>query len=237
MSLATMSKSIVRCLTLVVLSYLGLGFRIALGQSTDSRVQMSPQPWPTASELATSDRGWLRLSDLKLSDHERKEVKRIMDPWMHTHCPSINPNEGEKRFASVSAERIRLQITGPKQLAVSEMGDWEGDSRSCPCGPNLTCHKWVLSFEEDRATTLFEYSGAGLVVLNSSSRGFYDIVTASFAAKYRIELRMWRFNGERYLPCRCASEHYSRSVLNSKSPIDAIDTTARISDHPCEAAP
>jgi len=195
---------------------------------------MNPPAWPTVAELAASGEGWLRLSNINLSDQERNDVEQIMTPWMRRHCPQVNAGENKRRIASVSAKSVQLQATQPKQLAVTEMGDWEGDSGSCPCGRNLNCRIWVLSLSGDRATTLLEYSGFGLVVLKSSSHGFSDIVTASIAGVRRIEIRTWRFDGKQYALLRCAVERYSLGRINSDAPIDDIDKTGRISEHPCK---
>ena len=204
--------------------------RHVFGQANVPEIQTSPPVWPTLGEFVTSNRGWLTVSEMNLSDQERKDAESIMTPWMAMHCPPVTGYENRKRIASVSAERIQLETKASGQLAVTEMGDWEGDSSSCPCSRNLNCHIWVLNLSGDRATTLFESSGVGLVVLKSSSHGFYDIVTASNVRLGLIELEEWRFDGERYALTRCASKRYSRSVTNGGVPID----TGKVSEHPCK---
>jgi len=156
---------------------------------------------------------------------------------MRKHCPKVTADEGKKRIESVSSEFVQLQSTEPKQLAVSEIGDWEGDSNSCPCHPNLNCHTWILSLSENRATALLEYSGFGLVLLKTSSHGFFDVVTASNTRLGMIELRAWKFDGEHYSPFCCAAKSFSPAVIDSESPIDEIDRAGRISEHPCKIVP
>ncbi len=237
MSLALMSRSVVLCSILLASSSVGLNPPTPFGQSSVQDIETSKQPWPTFNNLAASSQDWQRISELKLSDQERGEVQRIVAPWLGRHCPRVTADEGIKRIASLSSKPIQLQSTEQKQLAVNEMGDWEGDSSSCPCHPNLNCHTWVLSFSENRATTLLEYSGFGLIVLRTSSRGFFDIATASNARAGLIELRIWRFDGAHYVPLRCAAKRYSPWAINSESPVDEIDRTSTLSEHPCKSEP
>jgi len=228
------SRSVKWCSILNATFCFGLGIHTISGQSNVSDVETNKQPWPTVSNLAASDRDWQTLTELKLSDPELNEVQRVMVPWMRRHCPRVSADEGKKRIASVSSERIRLHSTKPEQIAVSEIGDWEGDSSSCPCHPNLNCHTWVLNFSENRATTLLEYSGFGLIALKTTSHEFFDIVTASNKHSGQIELRTWRFDGEHYVPFRCATRRYSPAAINGKSPIDEIDRTDTLWEHPCK---
>ncbi len=237
MSLATISKCAVWCSVLLALAFGEHIPRSAHGQSSAPETRISKPTWPTVGNLAVSDRDWLKLSDLNLSDREFKDVERITAPWIRAHCPQISGDDARKRLASLSSRLTQLKATGSEQLVVNEMGDWEGDSGSCPCRPNLNCHTWILNLSGDRVTTLLEYSGFGLVVLKASSHGFVDIVTASNAAPNRIELEVWRFDGERYAPLRCASKRYSPHAPNDASPIDEVDKTGRISEHPCELSP
>jgi hypothetical protein len=74
-------------------------------------------------------------------------------------------------------------------------------------------------------------------VLETGSHGFFDIVTASNTRVGLIELRVWRFDGERYSPLRCAAKRYPPAKVNGESPIDEIDRTGRLSEHPCEIVP
>jgi hypothetical protein len=208
----------------------------AVSQSHTSESQTS-RGWPTLSEIVASDRNWPRLSDLSLSEQEHSEIERIMTPWMRRHCPRVTTDEFERRFAALSSRQIQLSKAGPGQLAVSEVGDWEGDSNSCPCLPSLNCHVWLLDFHSGRATPLLQYSGFGPLVVKSSHDGYFDIVTASFARAEQIELTLWTFSGERYAPARCASVRYPKTAFNGGRPLsDSMEEASTLSPHTCKSS-
>ncbi len=193
------------------------------------------QPWPSVGELAAADQDWQTVSDLHLSNQELGEVQRITAKWTERHCgKKRNGKQNRQNAAILSAKRIQLQVSGPKQLIVGEAGDWEGNSESCSCGANLNCRTWVLKFNNGRATSVLEYSGFGIVLLKSNSRGYFDLVTASNRQTGIIDLRIWRFDGERYQPFQCASAHYAPDAINGETATNEIDKSAKLSEHPCQ---
>jgi hypothetical protein len=193
------------------------------------------QEWPSVHEFIAADQDWQTVSDLSLSNQELSEIQHITAKWTERHCGKKRKGQQKpQNAATLSAKRIQLQVSGAKQLIVGEAGDWEGDSESCSCGPNLNCRTWVLNFNNGRATSLLEYNGLGIVLLKSSSRGYFDLVTASNRQPETIDLRMWRFDGERYQPFRCASTHYAPDAINGEAATDKIDKSAEISEHPCQ---
>ena len=117
--------------------------------------------------------------------------------------------------------------------AIREDGDWEGDSRSCPCGANLNCKTWVVDLHGDTAPPLLEFSGFGIVILQSGNRGYFDVATGSTKSLRAIEFTVWRFDGNRYEPFRCASLKYDPSAIDEVDPISAIDKKAAPSEHSC----
>lgn len=119
------------------------------------------------------------------------------------------------------------------QIVVEEAGDWESDSRSCSCAPSLNCHRWLLNLSGDDGKVLLEYSGIGLLPLNSRGHGYRDIVTGYNAQLGRLELTIWRFDGSRYLAFRCATKSYDRRAINSEYSDQEIDKTGTISEHSC----
>ncbi len=193
------------------------------------------QAWPSLRELVASDQDWQRVSDLNLSNEELSEVQRITSKWTERHCPQkSNGKPAPRNAATLSAKRLQIQVSGPKQLVVGEAGDWEDDSESCSCGANLNCRTWVLNLNEGRATSLLEYNGFGMVPLKLTSHGYFDLVTALNRQTGIIDLRIWRFDGERYQPFRCASMHYAPDRINAEAAADEIDKSAKLSEHPCQ---
>jgi hypothetical protein len=207
-----------------------IGYLLAAPQNAHCQ-----KSWPSLREFVAADQEWQRVSDFKLSNPELSEVQRITAKWTERHCgKNRNGKHIPQDAATLSAKRIQLQDGGPKQLIVEEAGDWEGDSESCSCAPNLNCRKWVLNFNNARATSLLEYNGLGMVVLKSNSRGYFDLATVSNRQTGIIDLKIWRFDGERYQPSRCASMHYSPDTFNGESVVDEIDKSAKLSEYPCQ---
>lgn len=210
-----------RCLcTIVVIGLLMLYG----GQSVQAE-----QSWPSIKDVSASGRDWGQLSDLGLSSREFGEVRRITADWLDRHCWQTHDDKVRvKRIAAIASKRIQLQDNSSSQLAVREDSDWEGDSESCSCGPNLNCHTWLVDFSGKRATTLLEYRGFGIVVLNASSYGYFDLVTGSIRQKGTVDLTHWRFNGAHYKPLACASEHYSEPSNGEVTADNSVPA-----EHPC----
>jgi hypothetical protein len=194
-----------------------LSAAIALSMLCGVQSVQGQQSWPTLKDMSAFGRDWQRLSDAGISGREISEVKLITAGWMDKHC-RLKPGNKQSatRIAGLSSKHIVLQDGGTVQLAVREDGDWEGDSESCSCAPNLNCHTWIVDFSGDQATVLFEYSGLGIVVLNTSSHGYFDLVTASNRQAGSVDFTHWRFNGSHYEPLRCASERYSPDAASGE---------------------
>jgi hypothetical protein len=187
------------------------------------------QSWPSVTELAASGHGWQKLSGLGLSAQQLTGVRSATSAWIEKHCK----NDIEK-IGTFPAKRIQLRTDGTPQLVIQAVGDWEGDSQSCPCEPNLNCRNWIMDFSDKGANTLLEHSGFGIIVLKSISHGYFDVVTASSTKKTTMEFTMWRFDGKKYQALRCASVRYSKRVMNDPSKIySEIDRTGVISEHSC----
>lgn len=188
------------------------------------------QSWPTFKDLSMSGRDWKQLSELGISSHDFDEVKRITSDWLNSHCGhDRSAKKRDKHLAALTSKHIELSRTSRAQLAVREEGDWEGDSGSCSCGPNLNCHTWLLEFGKSQATALLEFNGFGPIVLDASSHGYSDLVTASNSQSRSFDFVYWRFNGRRYERVRCASQHYSLSE-NTGEPLIGNSTPE---EHPC----
>lgn len=192
------------------------------------------ESWPSSRTLSEADQDWTRLSDLRLSGNQLKAAENILTKWIDEHCgKNRHGAEGGPQIASNTAKRLHLSENGRRQIIVSESGDWEADSKSCSCDPNLNCRFWIIDFSDDRAATLLEFSGLGIVARESSNRGYDDLVTASNKRPGLLELKIWRYNGVRYELSRCASMRYSPDVINETSPLNKIDLNTKPAEHPC----
>jgi hypothetical protein len=217
-------RFLLRAFCLCVIALIGASY-------ADSQNRQSQHSWPTMGEFVAADRGWQTVADLGLSGQELNEVQRITAAWIEKHCG--HKGEGKQRAAKLSAKRIQLQVSGANQIVVEEASDWEGDSESCSCAPKLNCRRWVLNFQEGKATTLLEYNALGIDLLKTSNRGHFDIATISNRKVGAFDLTVWKFDGVRYQPFRCASMHYAPDAINGDPVVDGIDKTAVLSEHPC----
>src|SRR5947209_5779028 len=98
----------------------------------------SQQSWPSMHEFISSDQDWQTVADFKLSKQELSELQRITARWTERHCGEDSTGkQAPQNATTLSAKRIQLQVNGPKLFVVNESGDWEGNSESCSCAPQL----------------------------------------------------------------------------------------------------
>jgi hypothetical protein len=194
--------------------------------------QQAQQPtgWPTLRALLATNESGEPLSSANFSVDELKAVRTATAESTRDYCGG-EERGGDAIFRQLLVSRINIRGDGGQAILVEGGGEWDTGSR-CLCGVTGNCQMWVLLARGGEANVLLATSGWAHVVLNSSSHGYFDIVTAEREGAATSELTMWRFEGKRYQPLRCASKHYAGT-----GSLDEQQRTAKIFEHPCKSIP
>jgi hypothetical protein len=200
----------------------------------DSQSTTARGLWPSVKELADSDRDWQTVADLKPSAQEFDLLRTLATSWINKHCSrQESPTFHRDKIMKLTAKRIRLAETATNALVVSEDADWEGDSQTCGCDQHLNCRRWIVATVGSQGVGLLEYTGFGIVPLQSSTNGYFDIVTGLNRRLGIIDLRLWRFDGRQYRAVRCATKQYPSDLVNGGHAIDEIDRRGVLTEHRC----
>lgn len=212
------------CATSKLLRYMSMVTAIGLVALYSASSAHAGQRWPAPSEIVASGQDWMQLSDLSLSERNLAEIERITSGWVIGHCPRVDSEQQRmKRIRSMSAKKLRLADDQTTRFAISEIGDWEGDSGSCPCeSKNLNCRIWILELSKGHATVLLQFTGFGILVLNDSTHGHFDIVTTSVGKGSAVELTRWKFGQTQYERVRCASTPYPNGQDRTDKAIETV---------------
>ena len=113
----------------------------------------------------------------------------------------------------------RLSLDGTPALAVQPS---DGDL----CGATGNCSFWIIDLRQ-RRIVLRSDGVQQFAVVQSSKRGFPDVITSTHDSATESELIRWRFAGASYEPADCATKDYADPIGN---PLPQ----PKITPHPCD---
>jgi hypothetical protein len=171
--------------------------------------------WPTLEKLLNSATSGEPLSEAGLSAPELRAVQAAL---AHVAKGKACRGANIEGCGALKSEVLgRVQITTDGQTAVILQSTSDCGTAGCPV--------WIVQVTRG-GRTLLEDFGWGYAVLPTLERNYFDVVTAE--GNREVELIMWRFNGDRYQPFRCAS-----IPTNSGTDPGAAEQT---SEHPCRSS-
>jgi hypothetical protein len=167
--------------------------------------------WP-AVQLHQANGGLVRLPPV-----DRAIAERLLRSQLGPLFQGEDAGQMNKAIQSFRAERLSLD--GNAALAVQPAGEEL-------CGASGNCSFWIIDLHQ-RRIVLRADEVQQFAVVQSSKRGFPDMITGTHESATQSELIRWQFTGGSYERAACATRDYSDARGN-------LLQQPKITPHPCD---
>lgn len=105
-----------------------------------------------------------------------------------------------------AVDEIRI---GRVELTAGEQDFAVQSSDHCNCSPTGNCTFWILRSKENGFSTLLETNMVqSFSIQNTVSYGYKDVITSDHGSATEFGMKLYQFNGTKYVRIRCADERY-----------------------------
>jgi hypothetical protein len=161
--------------------------------------QHARDSWKVKSFAATP----YSLANLPLTSSERQQIYGVVDAATSRY--SVPNPRGDKQREVVMSTRVGLiELARNARVQILARGP------NPFCGATGNCPIWIFDRQGGQLRPLLEALAAGVIVLETSSKGFHDIAVVQNYSAFDEQYRDFRWNGSEYKQIDCYETKYPR---------------------------
>ena len=164
--------------------------------------QSARDDWKPGNTREVERRLVYSLANAPLSAKEREQAYRLLDnPTIHDSFTDAQRNEERESVMSARVGFIELTQGGGQQVLVQ--------GPRLFCGASGNCRYLVFIRQGERLRLVLDAAG-NFLLRNTSSHGFWDVVTSWHMSAYEQVLNVYRWDGAEYQKADCYSVSHDR---------------------------